>query len=158
MGNAFESRKKLFSLTALGLLIAQLACVAQPTSEYGAVKTGPVLMEETTRIARLRRGLTISQVAERIGTGWRAVADAERGKLTTSISVYVALLCEFKLLDPFFELASPHYDEKGQRLLNMRMSSRTKKLDPSAPRFKSDRDDDFFLSYWDRHDRMDEGY
>jgi Helix-turn-helix. len=110
------------------------------------------------KVARLRRGLTINEIADRIGTGARAVADAERGKLTTSISVYVALLSEFKLLGHFLEVASPQRDEEGQRHLNMRMSSRAKKIDENASRFKSDRDDNYFLSYWERWDKLDEGY
>ena len=36
--------------------------------------------------ARLRRNLTVTQIAEKIGTGQRAVADAERGKPTTAIA------------------------------------------------------------------------
>ena len=40
------------------------------------------------RIARLRRNLTIEQVAKKIGTGSRAVMGAEKGKLTTGIAVY----------------------------------------------------------------------
>ena len=40
------------------------------------------------RIARLRRNLTIEQVAKKIGTGPRAVMGAEKGKLTTGIAVY----------------------------------------------------------------------
>ena len=36
------------------------------------------------RTARLRRNLTIENVAEKIGTGPRAVSDAEKGKVSTS--------------------------------------------------------------------------
>jgi transcriptional regulator with XRE-family HTH domain len=35
------------------------------------------------RTARLRRDLTINEAAEKIGTGSRAVSDAERGKPST---------------------------------------------------------------------------
>jgi transcriptional regulator with XRE-family HTH domain len=44
------------------------------------------------RTARLRRNLKIKDVAQKIGTGPRAVSDAEQGKITTSIVVYTALL------------------------------------------------------------------
>ena len=40
------------------------------------------------RTARLRRNLTLAEIAEKIGTGVRAVADAERGKPSTGIAVY----------------------------------------------------------------------
>lgn len=122
--------------------------VVRATSELG----------ENLKIARLRRGLTIKQSAERIGTGERAVADAEQGKLSTSIGVYLALLRSYGLLDPLFELASPYTDEEGLRLLNMRTSSRAKKVDENAPQYKSPRGEKYFLSYWERYDRLDEGY
>ena len=44
------------------------------------------------RTARLRRNLTIADMAGKIGTGVRAVADAERGKPSTGIAVYTAML------------------------------------------------------------------
>ena len=43
------------------------------------------------RTARLRRNLTIDDVAEKIGTGPRAIGDAEKGKPSTSAAVYAAL-------------------------------------------------------------------
>jgi predicted transcriptional regulator len=52
------------------------------------------------RTARLRRNLTIGEVAEKIGTGPRAVSDAERGKVTTGIAVYTALLWTYDLIGP----------------------------------------------------------
>lgn len=113
---------------------------------------------QNLRVARLRRGLSIEQSAERIGTGKRAVSDAEQGKLSTSIAVYIALLREYGLLDPFLELASPSSDEEGLRLLNMRTSSRPKKVDENAPRYKPPSGDNYFLPYWERYDKLDEGY
>ena len=47
------------------------------------------------KTARLRRNLRIKDVARRIGTGTRAVTDAERGKPSTGAAVYVALLWTF---------------------------------------------------------------
>ena len=43
------------------------------------------------RTARLRRNLTIADMAARIGTGERAVSDAEKGKASTGIAVYAAV-------------------------------------------------------------------
>ena len=68
------------------------------------------------RTARLRRNLTIKQVAEKIGTGSRAVMDAEKGKLSTGIAVYTALLWTYDLLYPFQELADPASDSEGLAL------------------------------------------
>ncbi len=68
------------------------------------------------RTARLRRRLTIHEAAEKIGTGPRAVSDAERGKPSTSIAVYSALLWVYDLLGTFEDLANPLQDEQGLAL------------------------------------------
>lgn len=68
------------------------------------------------RTARLRRNLTVDAVAAKIGTGRRAVADAEKGKVTTQIAVYAALLWAFGLVDRLGEAADPIIDQEGQRL------------------------------------------
>lgn len=68
------------------------------------------------RTARLRRNLTIGEVAEKIGTGPRAVSDAEKGKPSTGIVVYAALLWVYDLLGPMEALADPARDEEGLRL------------------------------------------
>jgi transcriptional regulator with XRE-family HTH domain len=65
------------------------------------------------RTARLRRNLTVKDVAEKIGTGPRAVSDAEQGKITTGIAVYIALLWTYDLLGPMEILANPATDEEG---------------------------------------------
>ena len=84
------------------------------------------------RTARLRRNLTIKEVAERIGTGPRAVMDAEKGKPSTGIAVYTALLWTYDLLRPFDALADPLADSEGLALdrLSGRVRARgTKGLD-----------------------------
>ena len=71
---------------------------------------------ENLRVARIRRGLTVRMVAEKIGTGVRAVSDAESGKPTTSVAVYVALLWLFGLMADFELLADPGRDAEGLSL------------------------------------------
>lgn len=68
------------------------------------------------RIARLRRNLTIEEVAQKIGTGRRAVMDAEKGKPSTGIAVYMALLWTYDLLGSIDDLADPARDEHGMIL------------------------------------------
>ena len=65
------------------------------------------------RTARIRRKMTIEDVAERIGTGPRAIMDAEKGKSSTGAAVYTALLWVYNLLGPFEELADPGRDSEG---------------------------------------------
>jgi transcriptional regulator with XRE-family HTH domain len=62
------------------------------------------------RQARLRRNLTIAEAAAKIGTGPRAVQDAEKGTPGTSAAVYTALLWAYDLLAPFGDLADPTAD------------------------------------------------
>lgn len=68
------------------------------------------------RTARLRRNLTIATVAEKIGTGPRAVMDAEKGKGSTGVVVYTALLWGYGLLGQLADVADPARDREGQTL------------------------------------------
>jgi transcriptional regulator with XRE-family HTH domain len=79
------------------------------------------------RMARVRRGLTVDEVAKKIGTGRRAVDDAERGKASTGIAVYVALLWAYDLLGQFDSLADPARDAEGQALAKTRERSRARR-------------------------------
>lgn len=72
------------------------------------------------RTARVRRGLTRQQMADKIGTGLRAVMDAEGGKPSTGIAVYAALLWALGLLSDFENLADPTRDAEGQALARSR--------------------------------------
>jgi len=87
------------------------------------------------RTARTRRRLTIAEVAEKIGTGVRAVADAERGKPSASIATYAALLWAFDLLAGMESAADPARDSEGQALALAR--------EPSRVRHKRGLDNDF---------------
>jgi transcriptional regulator with XRE-family HTH domain len=78
------------------------------------------------RTARLRRNVTIGEMAEKIGTGARAVADAEKGKPSTGIAVYAALLWALDLLDQLDLVATPERDQEGQTLALSRERSRAR--------------------------------
>jgi len=73
-------------------------------------------LSRNLRTARLRRNLTVENVAEKIGTGRRAVMDAEKGKGSTSAAVYIALLWVYDLLDQMNDVADPALDEEGVSL------------------------------------------
>ena len=53
--------------------------------------------------------------------------DAEKGKASTSISVYTALLWVYGLLQPFEDLANPSKDEDGLTLSAAREKKRARK-------------------------------
>jgi transcriptional regulator with XRE-family HTH domain len=79
------------------------------------------------RTARLRRNLTIEEVAEKIGTGRHAVLAAEKGKPSTSMAVYIALLWTYDLLGAMKALADPALDEAGLAMASRRERARTQK-------------------------------
>jgi len=79
------------------------------------------------RTARLRRHQTIAQVAEKIGTGPRAVRDAEKGKPSTGIGIYTALLWAYDLLQPLENVANPANDEQGLTLADADQPKRARK-------------------------------
>jgi transcriptional regulator with XRE-family HTH domain len=76
------------------------------------------------KAARLARNLTIEEVARKIGTGPRAVSDAEAGKPGVGASVLVALLWVYDLLEPFHQLADPATDLAAQSHLRSRERAR----------------------------------
>ena len=79
------------------------------------------------KTARLRRGLTVAEVAEKIGTGSRAVADAEKGRPGTAIATHLALLWAYDLLQQADDLAAPSKDEVGLALSARRERGRAKR-------------------------------
>jgi transcriptional regulator with XRE-family HTH domain len=101
---------------------------APPFAVAQSLKT----LGERLRRARLRRDLTITLVADKIGTGIRAVRDAEHGLTSASIGTYWALLWAYDLLHSAAVLADPTQDVEGQALERRRERSsgrRTGKLD-----------------------------
>jgi len=82
---------------------------------------------ENLRTARIRRDLTLEEVAAKIGTGRRAVMDAERGKGSTSIGTYFALLWLYGLLSQLDEIADPASDDEGIVLASKRERKRVRK-------------------------------
>lgn len=79
------------------------------------------------RTARIRRSLTIEQVAQKIGVGVRAVSDAEKGKPSTGVAIYAALLWTYGLLSDFEILADPSRDAEGQTLALSREGARARR-------------------------------
>lgn len=98
------------------------------------VTSPPYAVEQTIRRlgsnlreARLRRNLTIKEVAEKIGTGRDAIIAAEKGKPSTSMAVYTALLWSYDLLRQMETLAAPSTDEEGLALSMRRERARAEK-------------------------------
>src|SRR5262249_47498492 len=77
------------------------------------------------RTARLRRNLTIEEVARKIGAGARAVTDAEKGRPGTAGAVYLALLWAYNLLSQMETVADPESDSEGLANLTRRERARS---------------------------------
>jgi transcriptional regulator with XRE-family HTH domain len=82
---------------------------------------------ENLRTARIRRNFTIDEVAQKIGTGRRAIMDAEKGKASTGVGIYVALLWVYDLLLQLNEVATPAQDEQGLMLAAPKKKTRVRK-------------------------------
>ncbi|PJI56043.1 XRE family transcriptional regulator [Methylobacterium radiotolerans] len=68
------------------------------------------------KTARLRRNLTLEEVAGRIGVHRTTLAQAERGDPTVMAATYVAALWVYGLTKQVADLAAPESDEEGQAL------------------------------------------
>jgi len=68
------------------------------------------------RTARLRRNLTLEDVAGRIGVHRTTLAQAERGDPTVMAATYVAALWVYGLTGQVAALAAPERDAEGQAL------------------------------------------
>lgn len=75
---------------------------------------------EDLRTARLRRNMTLADVADRIGVSREVVGHAERGKPSTSVAVYAALLWAYGLVERLASLADQTLDQEGLRLASLR--------------------------------------
>jgi transcriptional regulator with XRE-family HTH domain len=93
---------------------------APPLEVEQALKT----LGANLRLARLRRNLSLSEIAEKIGAGRRVVADAESGKPSTGVAVYVALLWALGLVEQLIDVADPARDTQGMTLSLARERSR----------------------------------
>jgi hypothetical protein len=84
----------------------------------------------------LARNLKLETVAEKIGAGRRAVADAEKGRPGTSVVVYLALLWAYDLMTPVSQLADPGTDVVG-------LAAVWRRRERARTRTSSDLDNDF---------------
>ena len=92
------------------------------------VERALVQFGQNLRQARLRRNVTIEQVAQKIGVSRQTLADAEMGKAGTGVGVYVGELCVLGLADQLAEVgALAREPEKVLASLPKRQRARQKK-------------------------------
>lgn len=68
------------------------------------------------KTARLRRNLTLEEVANRIGVHRTTLAQAERGDPTVMAGTYMAAIWVYGLTGQVADLAAPDRDQEGQAL------------------------------------------
>ena len=83
-----------------------------PYAVEAAIKT----LGANLRTARLRRNITLADMAAKLGVDRHVVAAAEGGKPTTNIAVYVGMLWAMNLLSHLEPVADPAADEEGLTL------------------------------------------
>ena len=91
------------------------------------VETAIKKLGDGLRTARIRRELTIEDVAERIGTGPRAIRSAEEGSPTAAIVTYVALLWAYGLTSQLDDVADPYKDREGIQRMIANQAQRVRK-------------------------------
>ncbi|MDX3924711.1 MAG: helix-turn-helix transcriptional regulator [Shinella sp.] len=91
------------------------------------VERSLVTLGANLRTARLRRNLTLQEMAEKIGVDRHVVSDAEKGKPSTSIAVYAAMLWVFGMAGQLSQVADPESDEEGKALESARAPKRARR-------------------------------
>jgi len=93
------------------MVLNNMAAILPTIVQQMLVKLG-----RNIRIARLRRNLRLSDMAERVGVSRYLMADVERGKQSAGIGAYAGALWVLGLLDDLGEIADPDNDTEGKVL------------------------------------------
>ena len=80
------------------------------------------IVGEQIKLARLRRNLSMAQIAERATCSPLTVARVEKGSPSVSIGIYARVLYALQLEDDLLHLASE--DELGRRLQDLSLVQR----------------------------------
>lgn len=87
-----------------------------------SVERNLAVVGEQLRLARLRRDLTIEQVASRIQVSRNTIAAAEKGKPTVSIGVYGKMLFVYQMEDQLLQIAAE--DVLGRNIQDLNLKQR----------------------------------
>jgi transcriptional regulator with XRE-family HTH domain len=81
-----------------------------------AVEEALIRLGRNIRTARLRRRLTLEDLAGRIGVSRQVLAQIEKGKPTTAVATYLGALWALGLLKQLRDVADPDRDAEGKIL------------------------------------------
>jgi transcriptional regulator with XRE-family HTH domain len=98
---------------------------APPFAVERALKT----LGANIRTARVRRKLTLEELAQKLGVSRRILSDMEKGKPSTGIGIYVSALWALDLLDHLSPVADPTKDAEGMALALTRERSKARKTE-----------------------------
>lgn len=96
--------------------------IAPPTAVQDALKR----LGNNLRTARLRRNLSHAELAAKLGVDRHVVSEAENGKLSTGVGVYVGMLWAMNLLPSLSSVADPKNDEEGLALSGLEERERAR--------------------------------
>ena len=85
-------------------------------SPPAAVESILLRLGQHIRTARLRRKITLEELAERVGVSRYVMSDIEKGKPTTAIAAYVGALWALGLADGLRSVGDPDTDAEGKAL------------------------------------------
>ena len=84
------------------------------------------------KIARLRRGLRLQDVADRAGISRYVMSDIEKGKPATAIAAYIGALWALRLTDGLHNIADPDADREGKAHEAIRAPTTAPKRKPAG--------------------------
>lgn len=81
-----------------------------------AVESILLRLGQNIRIARLRRKITIAELAQRVGVSRYVMSAVEKGKPTAAVATYVGALWALGLTDGLGNAGEPDADTEGKAL------------------------------------------
>lgn len=90
---------------------------------------------QNIRTARIRRNLTILELANRVHIDERTISRLEKGDPSINFKNLVTVLMVFGLEDSVFDLANPNTDEVGRALELKKQPKRVRKMDQLSDDF-----------------------
>lgn len=98
-----------------------------------AVKAASIQLGARIRLARIRRSLTVRQIADRAGISYDTARAVESGNLMTGIGAYFAVIWALGLDAQLVGFLDPERDAEGKQLALARtperVRGRVKKID-----------------------------
>ena len=90
---------------------------------------------QNIRTARIRRNLTILELANRVHVDERTISRLEKGDPSINFKNLVTVLMVFGLEDSIFDIAHPNADEVGRALELQKQPKRVRKMDQLSDDF-----------------------